>query len=50
MSKQVVMVARDGREYVTSDPVEVTRLKSHGYTVKQAEKPASKQAEKPANK
>lgn len=42
------LVHPDGkREYTTSDPSEITRLKAHGYAEKTASK--TKQA-KPANK
>lgn len=31
-AKAVTLYHPDGREYVTSDATEVTRLKAHGYT------------------
>lgn len=32
MSKQVTLYSPDGDKYVTSSPVEITRLKARGYT------------------
>lgn len=47
--QRVVLVSPDGRKYATSDPTEITQLRSQGYTPegKQAPaKPAAPKAEK----
>lgn len=46
MTKSVKLF-KDGREWESSDPVEVTNLRARGWSEKQ---PQLKQAEKPQNK
>ena len=43
--KSVTLYTPDGRSYTTSDPVEITRLKAHGYTDKNPN--AKQQSAKP---
>lgn len=49
--QRVVLVSPDGRKYATSDPAEITQLRSQGYAPQEAPEstpPASRAPARPA--
>lgn len=50
MSKNTTLYSRDGRKYATGDPVEITRLKAHGYTDTAPKAKAPKPTPAPSDK